>query len=200
MASVSLGIDPGRFEEVKRVLSHIPGGAEKAVMRGMNRALEGARAEAIRDIRGRYTVHPNVLKGSMRIIKASPGHLTATLLNRGPVVPISKFKMSHVRIPKQKGIPVRLREHVKTEIVAGQSKEWSHAFLARMKSGRLGLWTRSRTLKTSRGREFITEKFSLAVPQMIGTSAILAEVVNVAKLRLGKELDHQVEFLLGGGR
>ena len=199
MAGVSLGINPGRYEEIRRALSHIPGGAEKAIMRGLNRAIEGARAEAIRDIRNRYTVHPNILKGAMRIIKASPGHLIATLIARGAGIPISKFKMSHVRVPRQKGIPVALRAKISTEIVSGASKEWSHAFLARMKSGHLGLWTRSKDLKTARGRALITEKFSLGVPQMIGTSAILTEVVNAAGHRLDKEIGHQIKFLLEGG-
>jgi hypothetical protein len=201
-----LGIDPARFEEIRRVLAHIPGGAEKAIMRGLNRAIEGARTEVIKEIRNGgashlgYTVHPDILKNSMRIIKASPGHLTATLISGSPVIPISKFKMSHVRVPVQKGIPVKLRQKVSSEIIPGRSKEWSHAFLARMASGHLGLWTRSDVLKTKKGRTLITEKFSLSIPQMIGTSAIITEVINVAKMRLDREIDHQIQYLLEEGR
>ena len=43
MAGVSLGVSEARFEEVRRALAHIPGGAEKAVARALNRAAESAR-------------------------------------------------------------------------------------------------------------------------------------------------------------
>ena len=199
MAHVNLSVDSARFEEIRRVLAHLPGGAEKAVARALNRAVEGARAAAIEEIRDRYTVHPNILKGSMRIVKASPQRLVATLLSRGSGIPVAKFRMSEVRVPGQKSIPVALRKTISSEIKPGQSKEWSHAFLARMTSGHLGLWTRHKTATTSKGRPVIAERFSLAVPQMISTAAILNEVMDRAGTRLNKELDHQVRFLLEGG-
>lgn len=197
MSSVNLSVDPDRFEEIRRVMTHLPGGAEKAIARALNRAVSGARAAVIEEVRDRYTIHPNVLKGSMRIIKASPQRLVAAVVSRGPGLPVAKFKLSHVRIPKQKGIPSALRQKISSEIIPGQSKEWSHAFLARMKSGHLGLFTRHETELTSRGKPVIAERFSLAVPQMIGTNAILSEVMERAGVRLDRELDHQVRFLLG---
>ena len=191
MASVSLSVDPGRFEEIRRVLAHIPGGAEKAVMRGLNRALEGARTEALKDIRDRYTISPDIVKASMHILKASPGRLVATLVSRGSGIPVSLFKTSDP--VSQKGIPVKLRANATSEIKRGQSRQWSHGFLARMR-GRTGFFMR---LKGNR----IKEVTSLSVPQMLGVDVILTEVLNVAGERLDREIDHQVKFLLeGGGR
>lgn len=199
MVDVSLSVDQTRLEEIARLLSHIPRGAEKAISRALNRALEGARAAIVREVQEKYTVSPNTLRASMRIIKATPQKLEATIISRGSGIPVAKFKLSTVRIPRQKGIPAALRKKISSEIIPGVSKEWSHAFLARMKSGHLGLWTRHKTAKTSRGRAVIGERFSLAVPQMIGTRALLPEILNIAKLRLEKELAHQVRFLLEGG-
>ena len=87
-----------------------------------------------------------------------------------------------------------------TTIVAGRTKNWSHAFLARMKSGHLGLWTRSKTEKTAKGKPVIHEFFTLAVPQMMGSGPIITRVLKTAQHRLGVELDRQVAYIAGGGR
>ena len=139
------------------------------------------------------------MRKTFKIIKASPQRLQATIISSSPNIPISKFKLSTVRAPRQKGIPVALRQKISSEIKPGQAKQWPHAFLVRLKSGHLGLWTRHKTDKSLSGREAIVERFSLAVPQMIGTQAILPQVLRRAEERLDKELDHQVWFLLEGG-
>lgn len=199
MAILSLGISEKRLEEVRNLLSHIPGGAEKAVARALNRSLEGARTEAARLMKDRYTMKVSDFKKQFVIIKASPGNLVARVMTRGARSAITEFKHTPSSPPRQKGIPVAARKKVTTEIVAGQTKGWSHAFLARMRSGHLGLWTRSETEKTSKGKALIHEFFSLGVPHMFGYGPIIRRVVETASERLNKELDHQIQFFLSGG-
>ena len=199
MAILSLEMPLARFEEARKLLAHIPGGAEKAVSRALNRALEGARTEAARLMKERYTMKVSDFKKQFVIIKASPSHLVARIMTRGARVAITEFKHLPQNPPRQKGIPVSARKKVTTEIVAGQTKGWSHAFLARMKSGHLGLWTRSETETTKKGKQVIHEFFSLGIPQMFGYGPIIRRVMETAGERLDRELDHQIEFILSGG-
>ncbi|MBQ9564503.1 MAG: hypothetical protein IJU98_02845 [Synergistaceae bacterium] len=199
MAILSLEMPQGRFEEARKLLAHIPGGAEKAVARALNRAMEGARTEAARLMKDRYTMKVGDFKKQFVIVKASPGNLVARIMTRGARVAVTEFKHTPQNPPRQKGIPVAARKKVTTEIVAGQTKGWSHAFLARMKSGHLGLWTRSNTETTKKGKALIHEFFSLGVPHMFGYGPIIRRVVETASERLDKELDHQIQFLLSGG-
>lgn len=200
MAGVSLGISKERFEEVRRALAHIPGGAEKAVARALNRAAEGARNDAAQLMKERYTMKVSDFKKEIVILRATPGNLKAVLLTRSARQAITDFEHAPAKPPRQKGIPARLRQKITTTIVAGQTRGWSHAFLARMKSGHLGLWTRSKTEKTAKGKPVIHEFFTLAVPQMMGSGPIITRVLKTAQHRLGVELDRQVAYIAGGGR
>lgn len=200
MAGVSLGISEARFEEVRHALAHIPGGAEKAVARALNRAAESARNDAAQLMKERYTMKVSDFKKEIVILRATPGNLKAVLLTRSARQAITDFEHAPAKPPRQKGIPARLRPRAMTTIVAGRTKNWSHAFLARMKSGHLGLWTRSKTEKTAKGKPVIHEFFTLAVPQMMGSGPIITRVLKTAQHRLGVELDRQVAYIAGGGR
>ena len=199
MAIISLEMPQAKFAEAEKLLAHIPGGAEKAVARALNRALEGARTEAAQLMKERYTMKVGDFKKQFVIAKASPGNLTARILTRGARAAITDFKHLPQNPPRQKGIPVAARKKITTEIVAGQTKGWSHAFLARMKSGHLGLWTRSDTEMTKKGHALIHEFFSLGTPQMFGYGPIIRRVMETARERLDRELEHQIQFLLSGG-
>lgn len=200
MAGVSLGISKERFEEARRALAHIPGGAEKAIARALNRAAESARNDAAQLMKERYTMKVSDFKKEIVILRATPKNLRATLLTRSARQAITDFKYAPVRPPRQKGIPARLRRKITTMIVEGQTKGWSHAFLARMRSGHLGLWTRSKTEKTAKGKPVIHEFFTLAVPHMMGFGPIITRVLKTAQHRLDVELERQVAYIAGGGR
>ena len=200
MAGVFLGISEVRFEEVRRALAHIPGGAEKAVARALNRAAESARNDAAQLMKERYTMKVSDFRKEIAILRATPGNLRAILLTRNARQAITDFKHAPGKPPNQKGIPARLRPKIITTIVSGRTKNWSHAFLARMGSGHLGLWTRSKTEKTAKGKPVIHEFFTLAVPQMMGSGPIITRVLKTAQHRLGVELDRQVAYIAGGGR
>lgn len=193
MASVSLSVSQNQFNEAKKMLSSIPGGAEKAVARALNRALESAKTSMSKGVRERYTIPASKISESIKIIRANPQRLIATMLTTSARLAIPVFRISPKTPPSQKGIPVKLREKVTSEILSGVSKQWSHAFLARMRSGHLGIW------KRQRGGNRILEAKSLSVPQMLGFNAILSEGLNIAQANLDKELARQIDLILGGG-
>lgn len=196
MAGVSLGISEARFEAVRRALAHIPGGAEKAVARALNSAASYAYYEASHQVAKRYTLPPDLIRKQLQLIRASPKYLKATITSRGQRIEVAKFERDPLNPPRQKSIPVRLRQRITTTIVAGQTKGWSHAFLARMGSGHVGLWTRSKTERTANGKPVIHEFFTLAPPQMMSAAPILNRVLDVAQSRLEQEIDVETRILL----
>lgn len=185
-------------------MAHIPGGAEKAVARALNSAATYAYYEASNKMSQRYTSSPDTIRKQLKLIRASPKYLRAMIVSRGPHIEVAKFERSPLNPPRQKSIPVRLRQKITTTIVAGQTRGWSHAFLARMRSGHLGLWTRSKTEKTAKGNPVIHEFFTLAPPQMMSAAPILSRVLEVAQSRLEQDIDIEMGVILranerGGG-
>lgn len=191
MASVSIEVDESRFNEVKNILAGIRGGAEKAIARALNRAAESAKTALSKGVRERYTIAPSEISKSIKILKASPQNLKATMISNSARMSITKFKTSPKSPPSQKGIPVNSRKKISTEIISGNSKTWKHAFLARMKSGHLGLWSRA-----GRG---LSEIKTASLPQMLGFNPILSEGLEIAQMNLDKELDRQIALILKGG-
>lgn len=194
MVGVSLSVDQARLDELKKVLAHIPRGAETALARALNRALEGARREAIDGITRRYAVKSSYLRDrKFRILKAKPGNLAAWIIASSPKVPVGKFVLKPGNPPRQKGIPVKARKTASSEILQGNVREWPHAFIAQMRSGHVGLFSRKE------GTRKITERMGPSVPQMLGQSTVINAVLDRAGELLDKELDRQVRLLLTKG-
>ena len=193
---LSFGVKTEKFTEVARLLAHMPGAAEKATARAINRAVDKARTEVIARVAERYNISSAEIQKTTKIVGARPNRLAAVIYytsRRG--LAITKVKTKPKMPPTQKAVEVRMRRRVSSEIIAGQKKEWPHAFIAQMKSGHVGLFSRE---KDSKKRLPIHERVTVNVPGMAGHYSIINSVLELAQAKLDEELDRQMQLFLQG--
>lgn len=214
---LSFGVRTPDFARTKNLLAHIPGAAEKAMSRAINKAVTSAKTEAIKRVRERYTVADYTLRDvhSIKILRSSPKRLNATLIATSPLLRIAKFKVKPGRT-------------LVTEIKHGQPKTWPHGFFARMtgpKGGdHYGVFARekewsiptkgaySNKIKKQQARrgedrspvgqkirrQRLFEGFTVSIAEMVGHHEILEMVLTLAEEKLSTELDRQVQLFLQG--
>lgn len=173
-----------QVDRAVKMLAHLPGEAQRAMARAMNRALEGARTTAVKETRAEYRVSSRDVKATMRVQKATPANLQAEVVSTGKRIPLATFGAR----PTQPGTggPGRppLRVGVKRN---GGRKPIEGAFISRVGrvAGRVGA-----------KRYPIRSLYGPAVPQMIGAETVIARVEEIAAQRLSARLDHEIEHAL----
>lgn len=205
---LNFSVEISKTDEVRRILGHIPGAAEKAIAKALNSAATTAKKEAIRKTKGRYAISPEVLEKSLKIVRASPGRLKATFISSSSLLALTKFNTKQGKA-------------LSIEVIRGNNKRWPYAFLAKMGSGHAGVWGREKeytiptknqeikSKRASRGvdrgpvgsiirRQKLVEKLSISIPEAIGHHEIIDEILLLAGQKIDGELNRQIELFLRG--
>ena len=209
---LTFGVKAPDFAQTKQLLGHIPGAAEKAISRAINRAITTANTEAIRGAKERYTISDSELRKGIKIVKAGPQRLHATLIATSSMLRMVKFKVS-------KGPLV--------EVLKGKAKTFPHAFISRVTGPNggthYGLWAREKeftvpkqgkyakrkkqeatrgTSRSAKGermkRQNIVEVLTVSNPEMLGHYEVIERTMELAGERLDAELARQVDLFLTG--
>lgn len=185
-----------QVDRAVELLKHLPGKAQQAMARAMNRAIEGARTEVKRAVRKEYKPSSAEIAATMRLRKATPARLEAEVQSSGHRIPLFEFGPT----PSTPGTGGRfsgygmtrppLRVSVKRKKPPGAIPG---AFVA--KANRLHVWRR-----TGKKRFPIEPLFGPAIPQMMGhelaIEAVYRRVEAAAQKRLDARMDHEIDFLL----
>lgn len=175
-----------QIEKAERALENIPDGVPKVIVRAINRAAESARTEASRKVREKYYVKHSDVISTIKIYKASPADYSATIISKGHVLALPKFRVTP-REPepkRKKSIIVRVKR--------GGGGPLPGAFVAQMKSGHVGVFKR-----VGKPRLPIEQKYGPSVPQMLGSPSVSQWIEEKAQETLEKRLDHEINRLLG---
>lgn len=176
-----------QIDRAERLLERIPGAAPKAMARAINRATESARTEAARKVRALYYITQKDVTSTIKIYKASPSDLSAMVLSRGNLIALTKF-----RVTPKKPQPKRRREII-VRVKRGGGGVVKKAFVARMKSGHIGVFKRA-----GERRYPIDQMYGPSIPEMLGNSSVTGWVEEKARERLDQRLDHEINRLLEG--
>jgi hypothetical protein len=115
------------------------------------------------------------------------------LTSKGRVNDLSYFKHNPASVPKRR--PPK-GKYLYSQVVKGQGGTIAHAFLAKMKSGHIGVMRR-----TAGNSSLPIEKLSgPSTPQMLESPSVRKFVEAKAQERLSKELDREVNAFLMGYR
>lgn len=118
------------MEGLKKVLSHIPGAAQRAAARALTRAMKAARTAAGRSISEEYAVKGAEVKRYMRIVhgrtQKGKDTFSAKLLASSEPWELSKFPHK----PKKAGSGGPGRPPLRVEVKRGQWKAVPGAFVA----------------------------------------------------------------------
>ena len=154
-----------------------------ATMRSLNRAADGTKTDATRKIREEYNVTLKALQPAFYVRKASPHALTAIVGASGRPLRLIGFAARQVAT----GVSVSIKR--------GTRKILAQAFIAKMRSTHTGVFMRK-----GRKRLPIAEKYTIAVPGMLGAKQVEAAIRVSAIARFEKAMDQNVRFLTRGRR
>ena len=186
-------IDDRDLDRAAKLLEAFPGAIDKVSKKAVRAAVKGVKREAIDKITERYTIQKNRVGGTMRVGYWGAG---AVFSSRGQVNDLSYFKHNPRSVLKhrpQKG------KYLYSQVVKGQGGTIAHAFLARMRSGHVGVFQRAGH-GASNASLPIEKMAGPSVPQMLGTPNIQSYMERRLAERLGEALDKEVTTFLGGLR
>ena len=205
------------IERIKLQFSNLVGGIEeKAAVRALNRAGDQSVTAASREIRRAYNVSSSFARNQIKVRdRAHRGKLSFTIRIFSRRIPLIEF----VRGSKT---PSVLRERVgrgvTVEIKKGQRKLIPHAFIARMKSGHVGVLARIHgkerpdpAFRFGRGSGRVGRKWgdpdipigeltTLSVPRMFLEKTVRSAVARIAMDSFNRNFEQQLKFLTAGVR
>lgn len=194
--SVNVDVSDAQLKKAQDMLGHIPGGAEKAIARAINRAITAANTEATKQIQGQY-----VLKGKKVITqaksvarRATKSSLSAIIEAKGSPIPLGAF-LTNPRKPPRRRPKGSLFARVKAD-GGGQIKG---AFITTVQTGHIGVHHAGVFVRSKGNASLpIRQLYGPSVPQMLGNREIQDFLVKRAKLVLDERLDHEIDVMLRG--
>lgn len=170
-------VDTSGIDRVQYILSVLPKGAERAMLRATSRALVSGRMEAIRAAKETYDAKSSAIRAGYTVY-APKGELRAT----GERTSLTKFKVTPKK-PSNKEVSASVKK------AGGRIP---HAFVARMDSGHVGVFKRTGTKSTP-----IEELYSVSIPQMLGEPGVLERTGNRVTEVFEERIWHEIDRLAG---
>jgi len=160
----------------------------KAAVNALNRALDQSATEASRQIRARYNLKASAVSAAMKKKRASlrGNQLYAVLSINGARIPLVEFEARWAR--NQPGATVQV-------LKGGARKTVLHAFIATMKSGHQGVFTRQTKAGTWSKRLPIRELYSISIPQAFLNKTVQDAVKKMANDSFVKNFQQQLKYL-----
>ncbi|MCL6456495.1 MAG: phage tail protein [Gorillibacterium sp.] len=173
------------MERLEAALQETPEKIPRAAARAINRAAHTARTEAARKARQEYVIrHGDVIK-TVKVYPASEADLSASVISKGSVIPLIKFKVNP-KTPQPKR-----RKPLTATVRKGEGGPIARAFTAQMKSGYIGVFQRA-----GKPRYPINQLYGPSIPQMIGSRSVSQWVEERAREKLSERLEHEINRAL----
>lgn len=187
-------VDARGIQQAVELLKHMPVAARKAVSTSLRKSLRGARQEAVKKVRERYTIRK---AGYItRTIKMKVEEMSGILSSKGPVNDLSYFITKPKSVPKRRP---KTGNYLYSQVVKGEGGTIAHAFLARMKSGHVGVFQRGNHGHDSSSLP-IHKLSGPSTPQMLGSPDVVEFIAKKMLERMDKNLEHEVNAFLMGYR
>lgn len=190
-------------------LRNIEGGAEKAIMRAVNKALTGVKTDMARQTAKELSLTQKRIKKDIKIEKASKTTLAGKVTSEGRPVNLYQFKAKQ----KKKGVSVKVLKSGGRKTIPG-----AFIFIGRGKSGKGTQQLVGWRDKTSRNAQYIGTKkkdpdvrygalprkyrkpveslYGPRIQDITGKDSVIRVIEEKAGDRMQKELSHQTERLL----
>lgn len=179
------------LERAKAFLASIPGAAERAMARALNRAAEQGRERAISEIVARYAVQSSDVREKITLRPATPNNLQIAVEARSGSLALGYFPHS----PTTAGTGGKGRPALRAQVVRGQEKAVGGAFIATI-NGRPRIMIRTGgTTKT--GRTQIKSVYTVPIANMLGVRSVREAVEERALAVLPEQLDAEIDRELG---
>lgn len=146
--SFSVTLDPAQLAATQDALAYIRNGYPRAVMRAGNYAAARTKTATNKKLVGLITADPDRIKKSLNTRKATLSNPVAILDIDGKSIPLFRFDVSFMYPTVSGGVTAKIYKTGAAPLIL------KHAFVAKMKSGHVGVFHR-----TSKSRRPIKEHF-----------------------------------------
>lgn len=181
---ISLGND--RLQRARHMLVGFEKEIPKVIARSINRAVENARSNVVREVRSHYNVRAKDIRTSIKISRANNRYPTAVLSSTGRALPTMAFRVRPGTVNGARRTPITV------SVKKGQADKLDSAFIATL-GGKTGVYER-----VGQTRLPIRQLYGPSVPQMIGNDEIVQEIADKARAMLDDRLDHEIKRVLDG--
>jgi hypothetical protein len=182
MTTMDLSIQAS-IEELSRWSGLAQKEIDKATWLAINRSIDGARTEADRNIRERYNIKREDVRKVLTIKSyASQSRLQAIMQAQGKRIPVYAFAARPKEPAWRKPVTVSISK-AKGRI---GKKAW---FVARMKSGHVGVFVRENQSVKPTVRLPIKEVMTISVPEMLKGKEVMKLVQDGTRERFDKEFE-----------
>ena len=214
MSELSINFDTSELRAKLETLKHVKNGAPKAVMRAMNRSLDGMKADASREVSARYiNITPTDVKGSkakgtasmLALKKASMSDMSAEMIGTGRPRALITFKTRRNKSPGRKGAASAFARVMEAE----SGGHIPSAFMATVKSDKnpsnlhSGVFVRTgKFARMAKGssvgqvREQIRKLHGPGIMQMLDNEDVRKAIQDGAVKRFDKRIDHEIKHIL----
>lgn len=180
-------------EKIRRAVELLrdEGKVRKAAARAINRSIDSARAETVRQVPKLYAVKQKQVRDRVTTRRAGADSLSASVTWRGYALNIADFSV-------RPGRPNPAKRPMLRAMVSRQTgfDPYHGAFLIN-RGGRQQAFRRRRQ---NDGRYPITGVWGPSIPQLIGAKSVREAVEERAREQLDARLDHEINRLLDGAR
>jgi len=188
---LSVDFDKNKYADLMHKVGLLANEKEinKAINRAAKRAADTARAESVRQLAKEYTLPATEIRGTITTRNVSGGNVGATM----------KISSSPFALPKFKGVTPKeimppAKGPVQSQVKKGGGATLKRAFIAKMKSGHVGVYERQ-----SEKRFPIGQHFGPSTPGMFKANEAVNEVVTkLAGETFEKRVQHELGRLING--
>ena len=203
--------DTRDLERAQKILAGIPNGTQKAISSAINKSAGKAVTGVIQSLKNNYEISPkNIRKSAFNIRRAKVSSLEATITIKGKVLGLNNFKMTPIEPAKQ--IP-------SVKVKKGGGGKFPGAFVARMKSGHIGIFERfqdgsrgkikkymkkyhprakKRGSGMTKGRAAIKELYGPSIPRMVKSPEIRATIWRIVRNEFDLNMKKAISRILEG--
>ncbi len=204
-------------KKVEKKFKNIDQKTPAAISRAINRAATKANKALSAEARKRYLVKDADIKKTISRQKSTRNKLEATIKSEGKGVPLGNYRISPKR-PRAKGEepPKMYKARV---LKSSRFKGIYGAFVARMKSGHVGVFKRVKIeprirkqrrrfaakikkgytgtfKKINRHNLPIKQLYGPDVPHMIRYETVMNEIEDITRITLKKRINHELKWII----
>lgn len=168
---------------------------KKATVSAVNKTIVSTRAYGVREMAKEYKVTQKQVRDELKISRASLNRLEARIVGAGsPGIPLYNFSPTPNRTPSTKRLKAggySPKSGIKVMIHRGIRKVVKGAFIARMQSGHVGVFKRSKD-----GQLPIDELFGPSPLRILDRPVYHDKIDKFAAETMDKNMAHEAEYYL----
>lgn len=184
---VVVEVDKSTIRYVQLRLGELERRAPNAISNALNRGMANINTNIRKEVRKDYHIKAGDVNATLSKNRASRGSLSATVISKGHLIGLEKFKVSPKTINPNRKTPLTV------SVKKSGGKKVGGAFMAEVNGPKL-------FMRIKKSRLPIRRLFGPSIPQMLGREDIRASIELQGRDTFERRLQHEINRILEKGR